>query len=414
MMQRALSAVPRAAKAISKQRQFSALVSLDEEFPGLPATSPSPATASSPSVSTLPSGLTVVTEDASSSTTVTLTFPKAGSADEMLDEQGAALVNKGLAFNSGSGLSTMMIMRNIEDDGGMPFSSAGKFGATLGFTCPPENAARLAPLLATDCSFEKWDVRDARKLAATETEIAQSSAQVVLTEHLNAAAFGPQSAAGRPFYSASSVGLAEIQSFRSRAYGVNGAVLAVTGVADHASFVKAIEEGFSESPAGTPDAAASLTIWVEKADWPCQVDTHTLHLPLMLSGAASGVTGFSSKGLVGVYAGGTSTGELVDTLSTAVTSAGPELVARAKVLAKAEALFALDGGSKSLAEAMTASVVETGTFAGAAGVIAAYDAISDKEVDAAVSAMFKKTPALAAVGDITSVPYLGSIVSRFS
>ncbi|CAB9496942.1 expressed unknown protein (Partial), partial [Seminavis robusta] len=222
-----------------------------------------------------------------------------------------------------------------------------------------------------------------------------------------------------------------IQSFRSRAYGVNGAVLAVTGVADHASFVKAIEEGFSESPAGTPDAAASLTYLGGESR--LAVPSGYAHVALafdgtsassallsvvkhcfQLSGAASGVTGFSSKGLVGVYAGGTSTGELVDTLSTAVTSAGPELVARAKVLAKAEALFALDGGSKSLAEAMTASVVETGTFAGAAGVIAAYDAISDKEVDAAVSAMFKKTPALAAVGDITSVPYLGSIVSRFS
>jgi len=33
-LQRVLSAVPRAGKVISKRREFSALVSLDEEFPG--------------------------------------------------------------------------------------------------------------------------------------------------------------------------------------------------------------------------------------------------------------------------------------------------------------------------------------------------------------------------------------------
>ena len=69
---------------------------------------------------------------------------------------------------------------------------------------------------------------------------------------------------------------------------------------------------------------------------------------------------------------------------------------------------------QSLASAMTTSVLETGTFTGAAGVSAAYDAISEKDVQAAVSAMFKKTPALAAVGDITSVPYLGTVLSQFS
>ena len=115
----------------------------------------------------------MVTEDAASSTTVSITYPKAGSASETPSEQGVALVNKCLAFNSGSGLSTMMIMRNIEDDGGVPFADVGRFGATLGFTCPPENASRLVPLLATDCSFEKWDVRDARIQAATESEVAQ-------------------------------------------------------------------------------------------------------------------------------------------------------------------------------------------------------------------------------------------------
>ena len=374
-----------------------------------------------------------MTEDAASSTTVTMTYPKAGSANEMISEQGAALVNKCLAFNSGSGISTLMIMRNIEDDGGIPFVTGGQFGATLGFTCPPENAARLAPLLATDCSFEKWDVRDAKKLAGIEVEEASASAQVVLTENIFAGAFGPQSTAGRPYYYSSpgSVSLDDIKAFRSRAYGMNGAVLAATGVADHAAFVKQLEEGLSASPAGSSEGAAAPTyIGGESrlavaggsyAHVALAFDGTSASTPLLnvvkhvfnISASAVGASAFATSNLVGVYGGGTG-GDIVDGLCDAVTKAGPELVKRAKVLAKAEALFALDGGSKSLTDAMAASVVETGTFTGAAGVAAAYDAISDKEVEAAVVAMLKKTPTLAAVGDISNVPYLGSIASRFS
>jgi len=363
-----------------------------------------------------------------------MTYPKAGSASEMLSEQGAALVNKCLAFNSGSGISTIMIWRNIEDDGGIPFVDCARFGATLGYTCPPENAARLVPLLATDCSYEKWDVRDAKKKAGVVVAEASSSAQVVLTEHIYAAAFGPQSPVGRPFYYSApgSVSLSDIKAFRSRAYGLNGAVLAATGIPDHAAFVKQVQEGLSESPAGSSDAATSAVYLGGEsrlavaggsyAHVALAFDGTSVSSPLLnvvkflfqLSGAESGVSSFSSEGVVGLYAGSASAGGLVDSICGAATKTSPELIKRAKVMAKADALFTLDGGSKALAAAMTASVLESGTFTGAAGVAAAYDAISEKDVEAAVAAMFKKTPALAAVGDITSVPYLGSVMSRFS
>ena len=376
-----------------------------------------------------------MTEDAASSTTVTMTFPKAGSAGEQLGELGVALVNKNLNFKSASGLSTLMILRNIEDDGGMPFTKAGRFGATVGFTCPPEKASFLAAILAADCSFEKWDVRDARNTAAVEVEEAQTSAQVVLTEHIFAASFGPQSPAGRPYYFSApgSVPLADIKAFRSRAYGTNGAVLAATGVSDHAAFVKAVEEGLSAAPAGSTDAPAKATFLGGESRLQVAAGSYG-HVALafdgtaassallnvikhvfQLSGASSGVSAFSTKGLVGVYGGSSSPGGISDSLCGAVTAkATPDLVKRAKGLAKAEALFALESGSKGLAEAMTDSVLETGTFTGPKGVAAAYDAITDKDIDQAISAMFKKTPALAAVGDITTVPYLGSIASRFS
>lgn len=147
----------------------------------IPATFPQPAKSSSASVTTLPSGLTVVSETASSTTTVTLTYPKAGSSNESIDEAGAALANKCLAFKSGSGLSSALIMRNFEDDGALPFATSGRTSATVGFTSAPDMAVRLVPLLATNCAFEKWDVKDAITAAAAETADATSSSQVGLS-----------------------------------------------------------------------------------------------------------------------------------------------------------------------------------------------------------------------------------------
>ena len=129
-------------------------------------------------MSTLSNGATLVTEDAASATTVAITYPGAGSSNEAVGETGAALANKCMAFKSGSGLSSVLIYRSLEDEGATPFSAADRFGATVGFTVVPEKATLLAPLLATDCSFERWDVRDAKKTAETLVKEAEASAPV--------------------------------------------------------------------------------------------------------------------------------------------------------------------------------------------------------------------------------------------
>ena len=142
------------------------------------STSPSPKTGSVSSVTTLPSGLTIVTENASLTSTLALTYPNAGSSNEHPTEGGAALANRYLSFKSGSGLSSALIIRSLEDVGATLFSSAGRRGATIGFTSVKENAAFVAPLLVTECSFEKWDVKEAQQLAGVEAAEATSNAQV--------------------------------------------------------------------------------------------------------------------------------------------------------------------------------------------------------------------------------------------
>lgn len=349
-----------------------------------------------------------------------------------MSESGAALANKFMSFKSGSGLSSAVILRNIEDDGATPFATADRTSATIGYTASKDKALRLIPLLATTCTFEKWDVRDALKDVKLEVDEANASAQSVLSESIYSAAYGAQSAMGKSYYSTSATA-ASVQSFREKAYVLHGAVLSATGIADHESFVKAVEEGLSESVAGSPAPAVAPSTFLG-GEARVHAPAGYTHLalafdvagksPLMnvvskcisLANAEAGLSGFTADSLVGVY-GGSSPAEaaaVTDKLVAAITSTpSADIVARAKTLAKAEAVFAMDGGSFALANAMTASIMETNTFSGAAGVAASYDSITAQDVAAAFESMAKSSPAMAAVGDLSSTPYQGSIAAKF-
>jgi len=387
---------------------------------------PEPAKATEASVTTLSSGLTVVTEASCPTSTVSITYPKAGSGEELLDEQGASHINKCMGFKSGSDMSTLFIYRSIEEAGGVPFAKADRFGATLGYTANRETATSIVNMLAVNSSFELWDVRDAKSHAKLEAEEASTSAQIMLTENLFAAAYGAQTPAGRPFYLSTAPSPDLIKSFRERAYGMSGAVLTATGVADHAAFCSEVSELLKDSVEGTPDKASAFTYLggESRVSAPSSGYAHVamafesttssavakvIKSAFSIVGAEAGVEGFATKGLVGVYAGSEDGAGLVEAMTTTVKSLSPEVIKRAKTLAKFEALMALDGGSQVLAETMTASVLESGSFSGPAAVAKEYDSISDSAVTGAVSAMLKTNPSLAAIGDISMVPYHASI-----
>ena len=393
----------------------------------LPPTTPTPAATSTASVTTLPSGLTIVTETASPLSTISLTFPHAGSASESPSETGAALVNKNLAFKSGSGMSSALILRSLENEGATVFSVAGRDQATVGFTALPEEAVGLVPLLGTTCSLEKWDVKDAIGLSKNEVAAASTDAANVMTESLYSAAYGAQSALGKPYYQVSS-SIASISSFRERAYGVQGAVLAATGIADHESFVSVVEEGLSEAvvPAESGSGPCAFLGGESRVHDP-SASFANVALAFEFGGSSvlanvlqqcftiAGVNGFTTPGMVGVYSSSSpaDAATAVEGLVTATTTvATSEVIARAKGLAKAQALFGLEDGSVSLANVMAANVLESGSYS-PAGLAEAYDAVSEQEVAAALKAIGKSRPAMAAIGNIASVPCHGSIVSSF-
>ena len=249
-----------------------------------------------------------------------------------------------------------------------------------------------------------------------------------MTESLYAAAFGAQSPLGKPFY-ALGVTTPGMVSFRSKGYGLNSAVIAATGVQDHVAFAEALEERLGDAVVGEkPSVPASPYVGGEtRMNAPdsgvanvsiafASPESNALSSVVKKCLALSGVGAFSGPGLVGI-SGSAVAGEggaLVDRMCAALTSApSADVMARAKALAKAEALFALEEGSVSLAKAMTSSVLETGDF-GAQKIAASFDAVTDAQVSGAYAAMLKSKPSVAALGDIYAVPYLATIESRFS
>lgn len=407
-------------------RSFSVL-SLAEEFPGVSAAVPTPKKGSTASTSTLPCGLTIVTEDSSAISATSLTFPSAGSHSELASEAGAALASRYLSFKSASGLSSALILRHIENRGAKTFAKAGRSGSTLGFVAGnPGDATFLVPLLAVECDFEKWDVRDAIALANTEAAAQSSDAQVSLSDHIYASAYGSLSAAGRSYYTPGASKSA-VQSFRERTHSLNGAVLAATGIPDHEAFVRSAEEAFpgvataapadpvelaylgGESRASAPGLAHVALTFQGPASSPLRnVLKHCL--------AAGGATPFSATGLVGVTASAAASdaSAAVDALCAVATSApSADAIANAIAAAKAEALLSLDSGCEGLVDAMTASVLESCGYS-PRGVADAYDAVSADDVAKAFDAMAKGGVSLAAVGDIGGIPYQATIASRFS
>jgi hypothetical protein len=225
---------------------------------------------------------------------------------------------------------------------------------------------------------------------------------------------------GRPFYS-TGASFTTLQSFRNKAYGINGAVLAATGIADHAAFCTAIEDKLSEAYI-SPDAAAAPapTTYLGGEARVHVAGIATPQIALAFAGPSgsvmgailkevltlSGASSFAGDGLVGVY------GSDVDAMSTMVTNKPTaDVIKRATFLAKSKTLFGFEAGSASLASAMTAQILETGSF-DASG--AAFDKVTAKDVSAAYDAMLASGVTMASVGDLSAVPYHGTVATRFS
>ena len=257
-----------------------------------------------------------------------------------------------------------------------------------------------------------------------------------MTESLYSAAYGPQSSLGRTLY-VEGASADAIRSFRERNYVLNGAVLSATGIPDHKTFVEEVQSAFSESPIGSPVPSTSKpSIFIggeARVHAPASGYSHVaiafpvpegsstallnvLKYCISLSSNGS-ISGFLSKGMIGAYGFSVTSNAdaMVDALCSALTSAPDSLVMeRAKVLAKAEARFTLDGDSRIIAKAMAECVSETGSYSSCV-ITDSYDVITSAQISRVFKSITKAAPpAFAAVGDLSSVPYRGLVINKLA
>ncbi len=199
---------------------------------------------------------------------------------------------------------------------------------------------------------------------------------------------------------------------------------------NHSSFLKEVEEALGEVPSTLPASETADVAFVGGEARLFAPAGGSAHVALSVNAAvdyptlsvlkhcvtlSSSVSAFAVPGLLGVYgtAASDAAGELTDSLLSALSKpVTNDVIQRAKLRAKAEALLAIENGSKSLADIMTMNVLYTGSFT-AASVAAAFDGITSKAVSDAFTAVKNKGVSLAAVGEIQNVPPHRIISSKF-
>mmetsp|Transcript_40220 Transcript_40220/g.94559 ORF Transcript_40220/g.94559 Transcript_40220/m.94559 type:complete len:315 (+) Transcript_40220:677-1621(+) len=312
----------------------------------------------------------------------------------------------------------------MEDLGITPIARAGRTSAIIGYSATPDVAADpdMLDTLASPCTFEAWDVRDAVKTAMIEREQAYSDPHLILSDKIHTAAFGEASSLGRSFYVDAVPSTESLAAFRARAYGSSGAVLSATGVADHEAFVAAAEAAFGAVPAGGTGASPAATMVGGEQRVPAA--TAYAHLAMALQAPSdpvvaavlqkciglSGASGFGSSELIGAYgyANGEDAASLVASLVTALQAAAGAPIEAAKAAAKGDAL--LDGG---LADSVVAGVAVDGAYDFAA-VAASYDAVTVETIKTAAEEALAGPLAVAAVGDVSSVAHHYDIAKALS
>eukprot|EP00519_Triparma_laevis_P014836 CAMPEP_0182490222 /NCGR_PEP_ID=MMETSP1321-20130603/163_1 /TAXON_ID=91990 /ORGANISM="Bolidomonas sp., Strain RCC1657" /LENGTH=185 /DNA_ID=CAMNT_0024692369 /DNA_START=33 /DNA_END=586 /DNA_ORIENTATION=- len=173
-------------------------MTVSQEMPDLPLTSPTPSTYGPTLTTTLPSGLKILTSPNASSLTVTYTTPFTPSP--------SSLPSRYMSFKSSSLASTLKTSRTFEDLGASTSTSHSRSSLTRSFTCDPTLYVHLLPHLAVSPVYEPWDVQSALKSANLDKEAAKTDPILTLQESIYSACYGESSPLGESIYGGCSAG----------------------------------------------------------------------------------------------------------------------------------------------------------------------------------------------------------------
>ncbi|KAG5190188.1 hypothetical protein JKP88DRAFT_352770 [Tribonema minus] len=228
---KAVAAAPAAQQA--GRRALSALLSLEQEFPGSPEASPSALPTPVSKVSTLPNGVKVASLETGDKAASFSLVVNAGSRDETLPQTGATLLLSRLAYKSTAERSSLRLNRDLQDAGVIYGCVGGREKTIYTAQCLPDAApAALSAIAETVLSprMSPWEVSDIKRRGdnaqprtapavnpRSDARLSQAVAwskmvaKIDLVEHaaspaamlleaVHAAAFDPASPLGHPFF----------------------------------------------------------------------------------------------------------------------------------------------------------------------------------------------------------------------
>lgn len=241
MLRSAASATSAATRAASfcrpvtaaAPRGLSALVSMREEYPGVPATMPADMSPAVSKTSTLSNGAKVVTLENSHTSSAVGIVVGSGSRDESNAQQGASVLLESMAFKATHDRSSIRLQRDVELSGGTLTAIGGRDSMTYMADCPPEAAEVVLDSIAATVVKPKmvaeWELEDAREKVNTVTlRLHAESTEAQVMESLYGAAYGEANTLGKPMYSPCSLSAPGLSEFHATRY--KASAMTVLGV----------------------------------------------------------------------------------------------------------------------------------------------------------------------------------------
>jgi len=399
-------------------------LSMEQQHPSTPEVDSVKPAAAKTETSTLSSGVKVIAATNGGTAPAIGLCLGLGSRNETSPAHyGSALLMKHLAFTHTTDRSALRIARDLEDEGAYGGAVAGREQVMYTVSFPPAALGVAVEAVGESVlsrELEDWDLNEAKEVASRELAQYSSSPLMVLNELVHEAAYGEDSALGHSFFSlGKGVSAESLSAFA--ASGVVGSNLTLVGVnVPLADLVNCAESALGGAPTGKPDVVAPAQ-WVGGSSR-LAVEGMPTHLALAaqapkdpavvavlkavldnkmkaagLGGAFASV--YSDSGLIGVQAVSSpgEAGQAVDALKATLqglASVDAGEVKAAQVAAKVGLLSALDSTSASLQMLVSPSLSD----------VAKIDAVTAESLKAAASGIAGSKLALAAVGDVSSVP----------
>lgn len=423
-----------AAPAARTVRCMSGL-SMSEDTTMIPTLTHAPQSFGEVQVETLANGVTVVTEDGTTSTSKVTIVVAAGSRNEGIENAGVSNVMKAMAFQSNTQRSALSTERQTASLGAKLNCEAGREVITYSANFLRKDIENVVANLSdatTSQAFKSWEVGDVKKFITTGLPT-----KAVVVDGLHAGAF--RSTLGNSNtvspYKLGDISPETLAAYTESFFTAGNMTVVGSGV-DHAELVELVERNFShvktddtpavsaeyhggfESRNSTGNGETAVAVGYEGVAAGSEDQTASLVLEAIVNAAAKG-TGecinynYTDTGLFGVYVEGNGDATSA-TVSTGVNAlkavVGGGFDDAAVGAAKNQVMMAvLDKSAAERADFYSGQALTTNAPLTPEAFADAVDAVTTADVKAVAKKIAASKPVVSSAGNVAYAPYASEL-----